>query len=95
MGGSQAGFAESQVGLHPIAGTSPSVQFNRRDSNAEKATNMSEPRQSQVPTEEKIATFAYLIWENEGKPENMDKVHWEQAEVQLASSNTHNLGMMA
>jgi len=35
------------------------------------------------PSEEEIAVCAFLIWEQEGCPENMDKAHWYQAELQL------------
>jgi len=50
--------------------------------------NDSGPNQS--PSEEQIAIGAYLIWESEGRPEEMDKVHWDQAEAQMIASKAHD-----
>ena len=44
---------------------------------------MNEFRQNQSPSEEEITVCAYLIWEDEGRQEGRDKVHWRQAEIQL------------
>jgi len=51
---------------------------------------MNEPGQTQGPSEDEIAICAYLIWEDEGRPENLDKVHWDQAEVQLTVCDAHD-----
>ena len=54
---------------------------------------MNESEQNQIPwgpSEEDIAICAYLVWEQEGRPEGQDKVHWEQAEEQLTASYAHN-----
>jgi len=51
---------------------------------------MNEPGQSPSPSEEQIAICAYLIWENEGCPEKLDKVHWHQAETQMIASQAHD-----
>ena len=45
--------------------------------------NMNAPYQNQSPSEEEITVCAYLIWEDEGRPEGLDKIHWGQAEMQL------------
>lgn len=37
------------------------------------------------PTDESIASLAYLFWEKEGRPAGRDVDHWLQAEVQLRS----------
>ena len=43
------------------------------------------------PPEETISICAYLIWEQEGRPEGRDKSHWVQAEEQLILCNGHNI----
>lgn len=35
------------------------------------------------PTQEEIATCAYLIWKAEGEPEGREQYHWRQAELIL------------
>ncbi len=35
------------------------------------------------PSREDIARYAYLIWEQEGRPAGRDVVHWLQAETHL------------
>ncbi len=44
---------------------------------------------------EEIAICAYLIWEHEGRPEGLDKVHWDQAETQLIVCHAHDKWMSA
>jgi len=54
---------------------------------------VNEPEQNRIPSgpsEEEIAICALMIWEQEGRPEGQDKVHWEQAEEQLTASYAHN-----
>jgi hypothetical protein len=49
---------------------------------------MNESDQNRIPSgpsQEDIAICAFLIWEQEGRPEGRDKAHWEQAEAQLAA----------
>jgi hypothetical protein len=46
---------------------------------------MSDQRVSQ-PTSEQIARAAYLVWEQEGRPQGRDMAHWLQAELQLKAS---------
>jgi len=41
------------------------------------------------PTQQEIATCAYLIWKHEGCPQGRDKVHWEQARAQLIACQEH------
>ena len=50
--------------------------------------------QTRIPSKEEIAICAYLIWEYEGHPEGLDKVHWHQAEEQLIVCHAHD-GWMA
>jgi len=51
---------------------------------------MNESWQTHDPSEEDIAICAYLIWENEGCPEKLDEVHWDQAKVQLTVCHAHD-----
>lgn len=46
--------------------------------------NMIEQEKNQSPTEDEIAACAFLIWEQEGRPENMHDIHWWQALAQLS-----------
>jgi len=48
---------------------------------------MKEPNQQ--PSEEEIASCAYLIWEQEGRPEGLEQVHWSNAEDQLMACHAH------
>lgn len=41
------------------------------------------------PTKEAIALCAYLIWEQEGRPEGCAVQHWLQAETQLIAAHHH------
>lgn len=41
------------------------------------------------PTAEAIAVCAYLIWEQEGRPEGHTMQHWLQAEAQLLGAHQH------
>jgi len=41
------------------------------------------------PSPENIALCAYLIWEQEGRPEGQDNIHWSNAENQLMACNAH------
>ena len=50
---------------------------------------MSEQRILQ-PTSEQIARAAYLIWEQEGRPQGRDVTHWLQAERQLKASSVRD-----
>jgi hypothetical protein len=56
---------------------------------------MSEALEIHSPTVEEIAICAYLIWRHEGYPENRDKVHWDQAEVQLTICHAHDCWISA
>jgi hypothetical protein len=47
------------------------------------------------PSAEEIAACAYLIWEQEGRPEGRAVEHWIQAEEQLATAHAHNRWMAA
>jgi hypothetical protein len=47
------------------------------------------------PTYEEIATCAYLIWEQEGRPHGRDIAHWHQAEAQLFLGRMHDASMLA
>jgi Protein of unknown function (DUF2934) len=38
------------------------------------------------PAFEEVATCAYLIWEQEGRPAGRDMQHWLEAERQLAAT---------
>jgi hypothetical protein len=49
-----------------------------------------EAPQNHQPTHEEIAVCAYLIWENEGRPEGRDEEYWYQATVQLSLSRLHD-----
>ena len=40
------------------------------------------------PTQEEISICAYLIWEQEGRPQGRDIEHWYQAETQLRQART-------
>ena len=44
---------------------------------------------NQLPTEEEIASCAYLIWEQEGQPDGFHQIHWSNAENQLMACNAH------
>ena len=46
--------------------------------------------QVDAPTVKDIETCAQLIWENEGRPEGQDKIHWSQAEDQLKVCQAHD-----
>ena len=50
---------------------------------------MHEPKLDQSPSDEEIAIYAYLIWEQEGRPEGFEKFHWHQAERQLMACCAH------
>ena len=50
---------------------------------------------NQSPSKEEIAICAFLIWEHEGRPFNMDKIHWDQAEEQLIICHAHEHWMSA
>ncbi|MCG3149913.1 MAG: hypothetical protein PCFJNLEI_03380 [Verrucomicrobiae bacterium] len=41
-------------------------------------------------TTEQIATYAYLIWEHEGRPHGRDRIHWREAEEQLRNLTHRN-----
>jgi hypothetical protein len=45
---------------------------------------------NQIPSANEIAVCAYLIWEHEGCPEGLDKVHWYQAEEQMIVCQAHD-----
>ena len=49
---------------------------------------MNEPS-AYLPTPERIAACAYLIWENEGRPQGHEIEHWAQAEKQLLVDCAH------
>lgn len=40
-----------------------------------------------TPSPEEIATCAYFIWEQEGRPQGRDKTHWLQAEELLRTNH--------
>jgi len=42
------------------------------------------------PSDEEIASCAYLIWEQEGKPEGQHHVHWSNAENKLMACHAHD-----
>ena len=42
------------------------------------------------PSEQEIANYAYLIWEQEGRPEGREKLHWEHARAQLIACREHD-----
>jgi hypothetical protein len=42
------------------------------------------------PSFKEIASFAYLIWEREGRPAGREKDHWLQAETQLLATRAHD-----
>ncbi len=44
---------------------------------------------------EHIALLAYLIWEQEGRPEGRSDIHWFQAEYQLIADFIHEHWMGA
>ena len=44
------------------------------------------PKQSENPAEGDIAALAYQIWEQEGRPDGRDRVHWTKAEGQLKAT---------
>jgi hypothetical protein len=43
---------------------------------------MHKPGELEGPVKNEIEHFAYLIWEEEGRPEGRDKIHWIEAEDQ-------------
>jgi hypothetical protein len=43
-----------------------------------------------TPSPSEIAVFAYLIWENEGRPAGCIREHWLQAETQLLVCRAHD-----
>lgn len=48
---------------------------------------------AQLPSRERIAICAYIIWEREGCPDGRDIAHWLEAEMQLAVSCIHDVGL--
>lgn len=42
------------------------------------------------PSEEETAICAYLIWEQEGKPDGQHHTHWSNAQTQLMACNAHD-----
>jgi len=38
------------------------------------------PGEDQGPVKQEIANLAYLIWEQEGRPEGRETIHWLEAE---------------
>jgi Protein of unknown function (DUF2934) len=55
---------------------------------------MGEQGRNELPTWGEIEICAYLIWEHEGRPENMDVAHWAQAEEQLIICHAHDHWMV-
>jgi hypothetical protein len=55
---------------------------------------MDQRHHDQKPSEDEIARCAYLIWEYEGRPENMDKTCWAEAEIQLIICYAHDLWLL-
>ena len=51
---------------------------------------MNESARNPIPSQEEIAICAYLIWQHEGRPQGLDKAHWDQAEVQLIVCHAHD-----
>ena len=43
------------------------------------------------PTRDEIATCAYFIYLNEGRPTDREEEHWSQAEAQLIGDRIHNV----
>jgi len=57
---------------------------------------MYKPGEVQGPVKDEIENLAYLIWEEEGRPEGQDKTHWIEAEDQwiaTAGSLEHRISM--
>jgi len=44
------------------------------------SSNMFKPGESPGPVKDEIANLAYLLWEQDGKPEGQEKTHWIEAE---------------
>lgn len=42
------------------------------------------------PSQDEIASCAYLIWEREGRLSGREKEHWLQAETQLIACRAHD-----
>lgn len=40
----------------------------------------------EVATQQMIAERAYKLWEDQGRPDGCDLVHWQQAEQEILSS---------
>jgi len=51
---------------------------------------MKKTEQNQIPSQEDIAICAFLLWEHEGRPERLDKIHWHQGEEQLIVCHAHD-----
>jgi len=83
-------FLEAISRTVPRSIITPRGLFSPNYLTAEGPTYMNEPWQSQGPSEQEIAIYAYLIWKDEGCPEKLDKVHWDQAEVQLTVCQAHD-----
>ena len=41
---------------------------------------MNKPGEFQGPVKEEIENLAYMIWDEEGRPEGREKIHWIEAE---------------
>ena len=50
---------------------------------------------SNPSAQEEIASFAYVIWEQEGRPHGQDVMHWLQAEIQVLQAGKPDAGQPA
>jgi len=44
------------------------------------------PGEDQGPVKQEIANLAYLLWEQDGRPEGREKIHWIEAEDEWIST---------
>ena len=65
----------------------PATKIKKQSQKAE-APKLLKDHQNHQPSTEEIATFAYFIWEKNGRPEGHDLDDWVAAEQELKASHS-------
>lgn len=55
--------------------------------------NTDSNQQVTTPTKQEIATYAYYLWETEGRQGGKEMDYWLQAEAQLIADRKHNAAL--
>lgn len=53
-----------------------------------------QPKVYTEPTNEEISTYAYYLWEADGRPQGLDMDHWLQAKAQLIANRHYETDLM-